>query len=320
MTWEELILGPGETTAAEVWADIFAKLQTVAESAVSPVSLHEATVTPDRLLAETAWELWAAYPTQAPKISAALKRWAKREGGGGAGRAVLIVDALSLQELPYILGAAQARDIAPTRVQVMGAECPSSTDQFAAALGLPGRAALAYDKKSGNFALFDGQCRTEVLSAPFADCSVPPAPYIVFWHTWLDDLIHVQNKAPDAVGKAAASALQGNGFWNFINALRQGRELVITSDHGYALSKLFSSEISDPEDAARLREVFKASRHVAAAAPRQKFMPPLVLEHGGYHVIMGQWKWKAAGGFPQICHGGMSLLEAAVPWLEFAPL
>jgi hypothetical protein len=23
------------------------------------------------------------------------------------------------------------------------------------------------------------------------------------------------------------------------------------------------------------------------------------------------------GGFPHVCHGGLSLLEAAVPWIEF---
>jgi hypothetical protein len=33
-------------------------------------------------------------------------------------------------------------------------------------------------------------------------------------------------------------------------------------------------------------------------------------------VVIGQNKWKVPGGYPNICHGGMSLLEALVPWIE----
>jgi hypothetical protein len=317
--WAEIILRRRDPGAA--WADIFAALQAVALNTASPVTLHDATVAPDRLLAEAAWELWEAYPEQAEKTSENLKTWTNQEAGPSAGKAALIVDALSLREMPYILGAAEARGIAPALIKVTGAECPSSTDQFAASLGLPARAALAHDGKPRGFALFSGNCRTDVLHMPFEDCAVPPSPNIVFWHTWLDDLIHVQKKTPDVVSKSASAVFQGDGFWDFVNKLRQGRNLVITSDHGYAVSKLFSSEIADPDDIALLRDVFGASRHIAATAPMErKFMPPVVLERDRQHVIMGQRKWKVSGGFPHICHGGMSLLEVAVPWLEFAAL
>ncbi len=35
---------------------------------------------------------------------------------------------------------------------------------------------------------------------------------------------------------------------------------------------------------------------------------------------MGQRKWTVQGGFPFLCHGGMSLLEVAVPFIEFPSL
>ncbi|MDR1535862.1 MAG: hypothetical protein LBU64_12345 [Planctomycetota bacterium] len=321
--WVECILRrrePGATEAA-VWADIFSVLKTIAEKNASPVVLHDATVTPDSLLAEAAWELWGAYPDQAPKTSEALKRWTNGSAGPGAGKAVLIVDSLSLREMPYLLGAARARGIVPALTTVTGAECPSTTSRFAAELGLPSRAALANDGKPGGFALFNGHCRTDVVNIPFEDCPVPPEPNLVVWHTWLDDLLHARKKAPDAVNKAVSSVFQGDGFWRFVNALRQGRNLVVTSDHGYADGKRFSSEVSHPEDAALLREIFGASRHVAASGSLVgKFMPPLFLEHGGQRVVMGQWKWKVQGGFPQVCHGGLSLLETAVPWIEFTAI
>ena len=313
--WIAIILQEREPGA--VWAAVFSALQETALGHSSPAILHEAAVTPDRLLAEAAWELWDAYPEYAPKTSDRLKAWTSR----GNGKAVLIVDALSLREMPLILAAAEARDITPSSAAITGAQSPTTTDQFAMSLGASSRAALAHDGKPKGFALFGGNCRTDVLSLPFEDCPVPPEPNLVIWHTWLDDLLHVQKKSPDAASKAAMSAFQSDGFWNFVAKLRQGRSLVITSDHGYAVSKLFSSEISEPDAAAILRDAFGASRCVkASSAWTQRFMPPLVLEHNRHHVIVGQTKWKAPGGFPNICHGGLSLLEAAVPWMEFPAL
>jgi hypothetical protein len=319
--WTEIILPARDKSGAgAVWADIFAALQGVAESTASPVVLHDATIEPDRLLAEVAWELWQAYPDYAEKTSDALKQWAGQAPVSG-GKAVLILDALSLRELAYILGGAQTRGCSPSLVKITGAECPSTTTCFAANLGLPSRSVLEHDGKPKSFALFGSECHTDVLRLPFEDCPVPPAPNIVFWHTWLDDLLHVQKKAPDLVDKLACDAFQSDGFWHFMNKLRQGRSLVITSDHGYATSKRFSSEVHWPDDIALLRDVLGASRYTEAVAPlARKFMPPIVLEYGGYHVVMGQWKWKVPGGFPQVCHGGLSLLEVAVPWVEFAAI
>ena len=318
--WQNIIL---ETPSpAEAWTRIFAALLDLAASALTPRELHAATVTPDRLLAEAAWDLWFAYPEAAERTSTRLKNWAAQPVGNAGGRAVLVLDALSLRDLPILLKAAEARDIAAAEVRVTGAECPTTTEAFARALGLPSRAALADDAKPANFSLFGAgaACRTDALNLPFADCPVPSVPNLLIWHSWLDDLIHLQ-KQPDQLARATASALQDDGFWSFVNRLRQGRKLVVTSDHGYAVAKHFSTEMTDPEAVEALRGTFGASRCKAAAAPWQRrFMPPVVMSFGNHHIVMGQRKWKAPGGFPELCHGGMSLLEAAVPWIELEAL
>ena len=239
--WAGIILDSQAPETA--WASIFSSLLDLAKQSSSPVALHDATVIPDRLLSEAAWELWESYPEHAVKTSAMLKDWTSQ----GSAKAVLILDALSLRELPILLSAAAVRGADPLQVNVTGSECPSTTDQFAKAIGLSSRSALANDTKPGTFSLFGGNCYTDVVSMPFEDCAVPPAPNIVIWHTWLDDLIHLQKKLPDQIASLAAGTLQGDGFWNFVNKLRQGRRLVITSDHGYAVSKRFSSEVDDPE-------------------------------------------------------------------------
>ncbi len=313
--WNGIILD--SQTPKEAWVEIFSALQVLSMSSSSPVALHDATVIADRLLTEAAWGLWEAFPAHAEKTSGCLKGWA----ASGSGKAVLILDALSLRELPILIGAAEARGIQPAQVKVTGSECPSTTDHFAKSLGSSSRSALTNDGKPGTFALFGGNCYTDVVSLPFEDCAVPPSPNLLFWHSWLDDLIHLQQKLPDQIASIATSTLQSDGFWNFINRLRQGRDLVITSDHGYAVSKRFSSEVEDPDAIEILRKTFGASRNKAVSEPWQKrFMPPIVMTHNNQHVVMGQRKWKVQGGFPHVCHGGMSLLEVAVPYMEFSAL
>lgn len=313
--WTDIIFD--SETLKTAWAAIFSSLLDMAKQSSSPVVLHDTTVIPDRLLAEAAWELWESYPEHAVKTSALLMNWTNQ----GAGKAVLILDALSLREMSILLSAAGIRGLNPLQVRVTGSECPSTTDQFAKSIGIPARSALANDKKPGTFSLFKGNCYTDVVSMPFEDCTVPPVPNLVIWHTWLDDLIHLQHKLPDQIASLALSTLQSDGFWNFVNKLRQGRNLVITSDHGYAVSKRFSSEVEDPEAVKILREAFGASRNRAISEPWQKrFMPPIVMSYNKQHIVMGQRKWKVQSGFPDICHGGMSLLEVAVPYVEVPAL
>ena len=91
----------------------------------------------------------------------------------------------------------------------------------------------------------------------------------------------------------------------------------MTSDHGYAVSKRFSSEVENPEAIDVLRKTFGASRNRSISEPwQERFMPPMIMAHEGEHVVLGQRKWKVQGGFPDVCHGGMSLLEVAVPYME----
>lgn len=314
ISWTDVILDTRNSETA--WQLIFSSMLRVASLNLSADSLHDETVIPDRLISEAAWDLWESYPEQAVKTSRMLMDWSTQ----GSSRAILILDALSLRELPHLLNAAETRGIHPLKVNVTGSECPSTTDQFAKAIGLSSRSALANNTKPGSLLLFGGNCYTDVYNMPFEDCQVPPSPNIVIWHTWLDDLIHLQ-KSPDQIASQASRTFNENGFWTFINKLRKGRSVVVTSDHGYAVSKRFSSEVDDQDAVKILREFFGASRYKPIGELWQKrFMPPIVMDYNKHHVIMGQRKWKVQGGFPDVCHGGLSLLEVAVPYIELPAL
>lgn len=319
INWVETILDATDPGAA--WADIFDKMKDLAMSTASPSELHNQTIIPDRLLSEAAWELWSAYPDSAPLTSRAIKDWC--DGDSAIGRAVLVLDALSLRQLPFILGGAEQRGIKDVKVGVTGSEVPSDTDHFAKALGATSRGSLSNNGATKAFIPFARSCETQVLGIPFADClgAVPNCPNVFIWHSWLDDLIHVQHRLPDQIHRQSENELQGDGFWKFVDKLRQGRRLVITADHGYATAGDFSSGETDPEATKVLKDNFGASRYKKKQKDlKTRFMPPIILEKDEFLVVMGQKKWTVQGGFPKVCHGGLSLLEVAVPFIELPPL
>jgi hypothetical protein len=316
MNWTETILA--KRPPEEIWTQIFDELLRAGRATASPVALHQSLVPADRLLAESAWELWGAYQTFPGRTSLRLVDWWNRSAAGG--RAVLILDALSLRDLPALLGGAQARHISPVHVTVTGSEVPSDTTPFAKALGVPTRASLKNNRAPGTFLLQSAQLATDVVNVPFADCGVPSTRDVFLWHEWQDADIH-STRPQDTVFAHASAQLQSDDFWALVNRLRQGRKLVITSDHGYATSAQFATTLEDEQVVTRLKETFRAQRLCPDTAPwTHPVLPPVVLTANGYHVVIGQVKWRVESGFPPRCHGGLTLLEVAVPWVELPPV
>ncbi len=325
--WESLILS--ERPAAKTWEDVFSKLASLAVSTTIPSLLHREMMTPDRLIAECAWDMWQSFPTEAPGVVEAVRDfWSSPTNSTGT--AVLILDALSLRELPLILAAGQKRGIKAVRHCVRASVVPTDTNHFAAALGLPSRSKLSNNEYPQSFIFAGTDVYTDVFDSHFADCvaRVPEKPRLFIWHEWPDNpLIH--NHAEVTNGEAIVAAeikrtLSSDDFWAFVNALRQGRRLLITGDHGYATACEFSSEIKDEESIRLFAGTFGAMRAIredpAKPWPRRD-LPPRVLRfpvgNETWLVVIGQRKWKVRGGFPRLCHYGLSLLEAAVPVVEF---
>jgi hypothetical protein len=301
------------------WNDIAEYVLDEACKSEDPRVLHSQLTPLDRVLAEAAWNLWECFPDQASRTATTLQQWWSTREGSGIGRAVLILDALSLRELPLLLQACANHKVIPQDVRATAAEVPTDTDQFAKALGLPGRSSLTSDKIPASFILSSSSLFTDVLASPFADCvrMLKPRSDLVIWHSWLDDLIHLHSRDRTEVEHATQRELLSDDFWQFIDALRQGRRLIITSDHGYAVSALFATD--EPQGFAKdyLVSTFSAKRNSTATGPvPHEFMPPLALSRNGEHVVLGQRRWRVASGYPQVCHGGLSLLEAFVPFVE----
>ena len=158
--------------------------------------------------------------------------------GTTGGKAVLILDGLSLREAPWLLEQAKSRGYKLHRSEVRGAELPGETTPFAKSLGFGQRSALenngagAAHKLTGAF--------TACCNLPWKDCVEMVGSQ------------RVRRLLAPLAGRADCTTCRGRGwgfaswprkpmralisddFWSFVERLATGRRLVITSDHGYA--------------------------------------------------------------------------------------
>lgn len=276
----------------------------------------------DLFLSSSNWELWRDFESTVERTSARLERWwSQPHQLAGGGKAVLILDGLSLRELPWLVQGAVQRGFKIGEVAATASELPGETDEFAQALGFSSRSQL--QNNGGGYGHRLQPARTESVELPWADCGalVDSSPNWVFWHHWPDSKLHDGSGAGqglDALSKDVAHQLASEEFWQFVARLAKGRRLVITSDHGYAATGYFPD--AEGELGGFLKRSFASKRNVANSTDVGPFVPPVVLPvsntHGQHLLALGRWKWKSQGGYPTLTHGGLTLLEVLSPWVE----
>lgn len=314
--------------AAAAWSEILSFAWDVftqpveAGSAAREVTRREGRVAAlDYFLTTAGWDLWPEFDRAVEHTADALASW---WAGTPGGKAVLILDALSLREAPWVLHGAAQRGY-NVRGRATGAELPADTTQFAKALGFSQRSTLANDGAGGSHKL--PGAKTDSLDLHWADClsHLGADPHIVLWHAWPDSRVHdyaVPGRGVGALTEEAAAALTDDSFWAVVERLTTGRRLIITSDHGYAATGDFHDE-TDPEQKNYLKGVYASGRWAKAdEVDVHQWLPPLDLtletRQGRNRFVLGRRKWRSQGGYPTLAHGGLSILEVASPFIEIS--
>jgi hypothetical protein len=272
----------------------------------------------DLFLASAGWDLWGTFDSAVERNAERLVRWWAETHGA---KAALVLDGLSLRELPWLLEGARQHSFTLHEVAVYGTELPGETDEFAHALGFTGRSQLQNNGGRRNERL--PGAHTESIDLPWHDCAnlIDATPSWIFWHHWPDVQLHRvagAGQGLDTLTREVAAHLTSDAFWGFVERLATGRRLVITSDHGYAATGLFTDA---PDDAgALLKRTFRSGRSASGALDTGPFLPPVALQvtgaHGPQTLALGRWKWPSQGGYPTLAHGGLSLLEVLSPFVE----
>jgi hypothetical protein len=275
----------------------------------------------DNVLSGSAWELWNAFETSIPKATVSLVEFWE---ANPEGRAILILDGLSLRESPWLLTQASLRKYKIRQAGCRASELPAETTPFAKRLGFSQRSSL--DNNGAGAAHKLKGATTACGDLNWIDCvnMIGSQTGFVFWHHWPDARMHelaVPGASLHKLAKEAYQSLTCDDFWSLVERLTTGRRLVITSDHGYAACGHFH-DIVDKDQSAYLKSVFKSGRSAEAGESDGACVPPIDLRltsaSGTHQYVLGRRKWKSAGGYPTLQHGGLSLLEVFVPFIELA--
>ncbi len=305
-----------------LWEAFSAPIST-AQDASSEVIRRDRSVTElENALSSSCWDLWENFDSSVPKTSQSIVDFWDRIHGG---KAVLILDGMSLRETPWLLEQAQARGYTIHESGPRGAEIPCETTEFANALGFPQRSSLSNNGASGTHKL--PGAATESTDLNWQDCVVGTQEGFVYWHHWPDHRIHVLAKSGDGPRKLIKESqkhLASDEFWSFVERMATGRRLVITSDHGYAASGFFP-DITERQQVDYMKQRFKSGRKAVVGGEGDDdgvWLPPVDLRlstsHGVNRLVLGRRKWRSPGGYPTLCHGGLSLLEMFVPFFELS--
>lgn len=271
----------------------------------------------DHFLSGSAWDLWQGFGDAVERTSDRLVRWWAEPYSA---KAALILDGLSLRELPWLLQGAKERGFVLHEVTANASELPGETNEFARALGFSSRSQL--QNNGGGLAHKLQPAYTESVDMPWKDCQglVNSATNWVFWHHWPDSKLHDGSGAGeglDMLTRDAAEQLGSDDFWAFVERLATGRRLVITSDHGYAATGYFPD--AEGEVGQFLKKAFSSGRSAAGIGDTGPFVPPVAMQinspHGAHRMAVGRWKWRSQGGYPTLTHGGLSLLEVLSPFV-----
>ena len=319
-TLDALLMGASN----EAWDAIRADLKEIccapiAGNPVEEIVRREKQCEPLELaLSGGSWSLWNSFFDDIPAASQQLIDW---WSSGHGGKAVLILDGLSIRELPILLAEAEARGFNINESELLGSELPAETNAFAKALGFSHRGSLDNNGAGGSHRLSGAYTVSNDL--PWKDVaeSIPAESKIVAWHEWPDNRVHDYSDQGEGIRKLLpelVDQLRSDDFWALATKLCQGRELVITSDHGYANTGAFRD--ADAEEKAFFKDNFGGYRYKQTELSSQEWLPPLALTldcpTGRYSLALGRTKWAVQGGNRTLSHGGLSLFETFVPYLR----
>ncbi len=317
-----------EKTPEAAWEELLSRIKNELPTEYSDIKGHyrqieEKIALLDRVLQSSAWDMWANFG-QAPKGSQIVKDfWAKTIGP----KAVLILDSLSMREVAPILAQLKNSKSELVSINFAGSEVPSETEIYANALGLPGRFSLKKKPLPGGFVISTQDTFVDTFKKiPFPETvsKLSNDKNLFVWHGWPDDTLHDQAAVEDAFNRfidIVKESIDSDGFRSLIMTMARGRELLITSDHGYCNTSSFTPAQGEQQRELSQLGHTRAKKITAEERVEGMTIPPATMNMTAsanrdlYKLAIGRWR-PANAGFPALTHGGLSLMECVVPLIH----
>jgi len=233
-------------------------------------------------------------------------------------RAAIVLDGLSLRELPLLLQMAQSSGLAVKAARVVATSLPTETMDFVeqrvigSRLGpsqLPGRAELATQNTKAFY-----------LDQPNTRAPFPEASNLLIWSTYPDRLFFNDEARTEALFSTFHRDFIPTIWQCTAQAIPRGVPTVITSDHGY----IFFGASHEATRSSSAMEILGQSRSKQFAP--EEIMPAWhsdlqLLPGTRTAMLRGRLRARASGTSSRKLyqHGGFSLMEVLVPWIELEP-
>jgi hypothetical protein len=281
-TDRQRLAGPDQGSDADAWRVIIDQAVEIARKPLAAGNAPSEVVKRDReigaldlFLSSSGWDLVASLRRQRGAHLGSPDRWWAEPFSA---KAVLILDGLSLRELPWLLQGAKERGFTTHEVAACASELPGETDEFARALGFASRSKLQNNGGGLAHKLQAAQTETvdlavEGLRSPDRQRAEPDLLAPLARRQAARRLRRGQGLEP--LTKDVAEQLSSDDFWAFVERLATGRRLVITSDHGYAATGYFPD--ADGEVGQFLKQTFSSGRSKAGTGDTGPFVPPVAL-------------------------------------------
>jgi hypothetical protein len=266
--------------------------------------------------AQGVWDELQADSAQAPTV----KSWLGLDAPLplATPRATVVFDGLSLRELPLLLKMAEDSGFRVKSARAVATCLPTETIHYVDERIIGTR--LGPSQLRGRTELALKNVEAFYLDQPNARHAFPVGPSLLVWSTYPDRLFADDN----ARNEALFTNFHRNyipTIWKYtLQDIPRGLPIVVTSDHGYiffgaSLEATRDSDAADLLGQTRLKE-FAPEEPFPAWHPDLQLLPQTRTA-----MLRGRLRTRPSGTSSRKLyqHGGFSLMEVLVPWIELEP-
>jgi hypothetical protein len=233
-------------------------------------------------------------------------------------RAAIIFDGLSLRELPLLLQMAEATGLRVKSTQAVATCLPTETMHFVEERVIGTR--IGPSQLPGRRELAEKNAEAFYLDQPNTREHFPEDRNLLIWSTYPDRLFFNDEARTEALFTTFHRDYIPTIWKCTAQAIPRGVPIVVTSDHGYiffgaSLEATRSSDAPEILGQARMKE-FAPDESVPTSHPDLQICPQTRLA-----MLRGRLRARPQGTSSRKLyqHGGFSLMEVLVPWIELEP-
>jgi hypothetical protein len=262
------------------------------------------------------WDELQADSTQAP----AIKTWLGLDAPLSLAnpRAAVVFDGLSLRELPLLLKMAEDSGFRVKSTRAVATCLPTETIHFVDERVIGTR--LGPSQLPGRTELAEKNVEAFYLDQPTVRHRFTPGRSVLLWSTYPDRLFADDNARNETLFTNFHRNYVPTIWKNTLQDLPRGLPIVVTSDHGYIFlgASLEATRASDAPELlgqARWKE-FAPHEAMPAWNPDLQALPQTRIA-----MLRGRLRTRPQGPSSRKLyqHGGFSLMEVLVPWIELEP-